>query len=293
MIAAIFWNLAKPIAAVWFHQSLWLALVGLLVGTVAWRLWERQIKQIKQWNHELALLRKQLDSAQDQFAIQAQTSAALKEQEISNVQHYQITIRNLEEELSIVTGGYKVKINELEQEKNSLAQCIDDLNELLNSVGEENESHLIAKEELLEQNGSLATENASLITQSDQLKTENEQLKKRNEDLTAKVNRLRHSMPDELLSSFLPNVEFLRDSIDTLWTEVHSPGRLLKQIQEISEGTAVRAERIEGTNAWLKQRVQHHWRIYFRRCGGARCQVYVAPKRSQDADLEWIKKYLC
>lgn len=162
-------GLTVAIAAVWFHHSLWIAMIGLLMGTVAWRLWERQIKQTKQWNREVTSLQKQLDAAQNQFATQAQTMAALQGQVISSVKPYQITISNLEEKLRTVTEAYKVKVSQIEQEKNSLTRRIDELNDFLNSVGKENQDHLSAKRELSEQNFALKSENNQLKIENDQL----------------------------------------------------------------------------------------------------------------------------
>lgn len=122
------------------------------------------------------------------------------------------------------------------------------------------------------------------------IQKENKQILKQNEDLQAKkedeVNRKkREYVSQETLAILLPQIEFLQGSLDILWYELRHPTKLLKDLVDIENW---KAQRLRGAKSWLEIHLQHEWRLYYRKCENSVYQVYIAHKKTQEKDIDWL-----
>lgn len=91
----------------------------------------------------------------------------------------------------------------------------------------------------------------------------------------------------ELLGLFLPQVEFLDGSLDTLWREMRNPLDVLRDLTRLGE---LKAKRVRKAEDWLERRIDDKWRLYFRKCEDSTWQVLIAHKNTQEADIEWLSR---
>jgi len=94
------------------------------------------------------------------------------------------------------------------------------------------------------------------------------------------------------IHALMPNVEFLRSSLDFAWNnfsnqEIDNIFKALKMM----DSPNMRAERVEGTNGWKEYHPDRvDWRIYFRRRKDKQYQVLISDKDTQEKrDFDWLK----
>jgi hypothetical protein len=97
----------------------------------------------------------------------------------------------------------------------------------------------------------------------------------------------------EVLQVLLPEVDFLRDSLDVITRELESFGPVLRELRSIASAAADhKAERVEGVSHWKERRFhtgqKHDGRLYFRKDDGS-WVVLVSFKDSQRQDIEYLK----
>lgn len=94
----------------------------------------------------------------------------------------------------------------------------------------------------------------------------------------------------EVLRILLPNVEFMRDSLEILTTEAQNREPTLQLLQQVCyDPAAVRAKRVESVPDFLERHVSGDGRLYFRRGPGSRIEVLVSNKDSQPRDLRYLR----
>lgn len=91
----------------------------------------------------------------------------------------------------------------------------------------------------------------------------------------------------ELLRFFLPQIEFVDGSLDTLWREMRDPLGVLRDLTRLGE---LKAKRVRKAEAWLEKHIDNKWRLYFRKCEDSTWQVLIAHKNTQEADIEWLSR---
>lgn len=90
----------------------------------------------------------------------------------------------------------------------------------------------------------------------------------------------------------LPNVEFLRSSLDFAWNNFSNPEMesILDAVRQI-ESPNMRAERVKSASDWKEYHSERvTWRIYFRQCKNKQFQVLISDKDAQEKrDWDWLK----
>jgi DNA repair exonuclease SbcCD ATPase subunit len=90
----------------------------------------------------------------------------------------------------------------------------------------------------------------------------------------------------------LPNIEFLRSSLDFAWNNFSNleMERILSAVQQI-ESPHMRAERVKSAPDWKEYHSERvTWRIYFRQCKSKQYQVLISDKDTQEKrDWDWLK----
>lgn len=93
----------------------------------------------------------------------------------------------------------------------------------------------------------------------------------------------------EMLSIFLPRIEFLGGSLDTLWREMQNPITVLRKLHHLPKLKG-KAKRVRSANEWLEIHISREWRLYFRKCEDSKYQVLLSHKNTQKADIDWLKR---
>lgn len=117
--------------------------------------------------------------------------------------------------------------------------------------------------------------------------------------LEAQIHELRRAQPQELekgnaeylfrelLGFFLPQIEFLDGSLDTLWREMRDPLDVLRDLTRLGE---LKARRVRKAEDWLERHIDSKWRLYFRKCEDSKWQVLISHKNTQDTDINWLSR---
>lgn len=166
----------------------------------------------------------------------------------------------------------------------TLAKREDELNSLLNEFDRE-----------LEEKAQLTEKLTALKEQNDELLAENSRLVAKEE---AVLQARRKGKPlkelfQSLIEVFLPNISFLRGSLDTLWHEVPDPVDVVRLLATLDRVKGKRVRSTEETGKWFERRFQGNWRLYYKRCDDERYKVLISHKGTQDADIEWLKSVDC
>ena len=95
---------------------------------------------------------------------------------------------------------------------------------------------------------------------------------------------------DKLLSDFLPNLQFTRDSTKRLLV-THTRKPLFSELRELNDAPqSVRGEIIRNAKGWRELRPTRDQRIYYRRSPDNRAyEVLIGDKNSQSKDMKWMK----
>lgn len=181
---------------------------------------------------------------------------ALKPEDVAQLrQDYEDVIESLrreleekEAELASWIGNFEPEIQEKEQR----------INDLENKVA------------ILEE------EKRQLIDQFQETRATREVEKGSSEDLFRKA-----------LALFLPHIEFLAGSFDTLWREMQDPIGVLQELTNLAEA---RAKRVRRAEEWLEKHIEGDWRLYYRKCEGSKYQVFISHKNTQEADIDWLRR---
>ncbi|MER3544348.1 MAG: hypothetical protein C4311_07015 [Chloroflexota bacterium] len=124
-------------------------------------------------------------------------------------------------------------------------------------------------------------------------------VEKENRQLKAQIHELRSAQPQELESGnaeylfrellrfFLPQVEFLDGSLDTLWREMRDPLGVLRDLTRPGE---LKAKRVRKAEDWLERHIDSKWRLYFRKCEDSKWQVLISHKNTQNTDINWLSR---
>ena len=90
----------------------------------------------------------------------------------------------------------------------------------------------------------------------------------------------------------LPNIEFLRSSLDFAWNNFSNQEMesILNAVRQI-ESPNMRAERVKSAPDWKEYHSERvTWRIYFRQCKNKQFQVLISDKDTQEKrDWDWLK----
>lgn len=141
----------------------------------------------------------------------------------------------------------------------------------------------------------------------DARKKEIDQLQDQVEELRAANNALKSSAesrgtrssgsiePREMFKILLPQVEFLRGSMDILLVQTKDPHRVLRDIERIAHGAKdLKAKRVASASNWQELRFsmetgRESGRLYFCR-SGEKVQVLLSTKQEQEQDIEYLKR---
>lgn len=108
-----------------------------------------------------------------------------------------------------------------------------------------------------------------------------------------KRNKIFDSLFNSMMQIFLPNVTFIRDSIDILQNEVENYSVALSKIMEINTDKLYKAKKIKTLDKWFEIHFntgqKDDGRIYFKRLG-ENLQILVSYKKSQKEDIEYLRK---
>ncbi len=99
----------------------------------------------------------------------------------------------------------------------------------------------------------------------------------------------------QVIQKLLPNLCFLRGSLDELWYEVPNLPRAVEELAKLSRGELKGdlIDRAAGSTRWWETHLQNHWRIYFKKCQDGHYKVLVSHKGNQEEDIEWLKTMDC
>ncbi len=132
---------------------------------------------------------------------------------------------------------------------------------------------------------------ASLIKERDCYISE---LQANQESIVTKARDNSQPLLFSVVNALLPNVEFLRSSLDFIWINFSNQEieNIIKAIKSI-DGPNMRGKKVESTYGWgwkecHAERVD--WRIYFRQCHNKQFQVLISDKATQDKrDWDWLR----
>ncbi|MEM9906315.1 MAG: hypothetical protein AAF921_14955 [Cyanobacteria bacterium P01_D01_bin.44] len=161
----------------------------------------------------------------------------------------------------------------------------------------------------------LVNENQQLKTQKDYLACEKEKIKtvlqqlesqcesqsKSIDQLSCQLEKIRADFLNKFALSItvlLPNLIFLRSSIELIDSDSDNFPSLLSQLKAISDGDFSGSQKVKATNnEWRECRVKsiRMMRIYFRQCNSEsfRYQILISIKKdnkTQHRDFEWLKR---
>lgn len=124
------------------------------------------------------------------------------------------------------------------------------------------------------------------------------QLKKsRENDRLRKIsNRLNEEIP-RLLETLLPDLQFEGQSMKVLWRHLYNPQAVLHLLQRLQQDKGLaEAKRVQGVQHWMEVHFSSgksmDGRLYFSQQGN-RMHVLICRKKTQAADIRYIKEHLC
>jgi chromosome segregation ATPase len=234
-----------------------------------------------------------------------QSEAVQKNKEIENAKRlYELEIKNLQSNLS----SAKSELEQNAQTVNELRQQIKDSFNLDDVASLENQYKAQVKEiELQLQNAKQELKDyidnfqgelnrrdieiASLIKERDGYISE---IQSNQESIATRARDDSQSLFFSAVNALLPNVEFLRSSLDFVWNNFSNQEieNIFKAIK-LMDSPNMRAEKVESTSGWgwkeyHPERVD--WRIYFRQCKNKQYQVLISDKDTQEKrDWDWLK----
>lgn len=163
------------------------------------------------------------------------------------------------------------------------------LDEWIENFGVENER-------LKEENSRLKGEIEALKAQIRSLQKQGSESDGNRDPARRQIRRQWAQEIQSVIEGLLPEVEFLRDSIDVITRELHSYRPVLLTLRRIvTESNEVRAERLEAAREYKELRFStgqnDDGRIYFKQDGKRkRWVVLVSLKASQKRDIEYLKR---
>ncbi|MDN5293189.1 MAG: hypothetical protein PWQ91_413 [Eubacteriales bacterium] len=195
------------------------------------------------------------------------------------------------EEIAKIREEYEGIVRDRQRLAEKLAKTENELNSLLSEYDrevQERDRKIVALEERC----------ADLQGQVDELAAENARLATEKEKMEAVLETRRKGKPLKdlfcrMFEVFLPNVCFLRGSLDTLWHEVPDPVDAVRVLTTLDQLKGKRVRSTEETGKWLERRFQGDWRLYYKRCDDGRYKVLISHKKTQDTDIEWLKSVDC
>lgn len=154
-------------------------------------------------------------------------------------------------------------------------------------------------QEFIEQEQHTRLHRTALEDQLAALQTElNLQLKKAREtDRLRKIdNRLNQEIP-RLLETLLPDLQFEGQSMKVLWRHLYDPQSILEMLQRLQRDKGLaEAKRVQGVPYWMEAHFSSgksmDGRLYFSQQGN-RIHVLICRKKTQAADIRYIKEHLC
>ncbi|MCX7918424.1 MAG: hypothetical protein N3A72_02215 [bacterium] len=207
-------------------------------------------------------------------------------------------IRKLEEQLleiqKAVPGTERSSeiIEKLRVENSRLNQEYENKSDELNKYIKTFDSELKDKQKEID---NLLMENTKLQTQLNSLNLKIEQLVKQYSEahITPEKN-VRGKNPNDLfrdmLRVFLPQIDFMPGTIDTLWSEIKDPIEVLQDIRALSTGN-IKGKRVEGTHKWFERKdIDYDYRFYYRQCKDGMWKVFIGQKKTQKLDVERLKQ---
>jgi hypothetical protein len=103
-----------------------------------------------------------------------------------------------------------------------------------------------------------------------------------------------------MLSAFLPNIEFLRDSLDCFtveFSDVQAVCRALLDLGQATRGMPPQWKALQGVPGWIEKSkiangTDSQGRVYARLVDGpaGRWQVLISHKSEQSRDIEWLRR---
>lgn len=168
------------------------------------------------------------------------------------------------------------------------------------------------RDKLEEEKDKLENESIGYLYESDNLRDETRQKEARVEmlkcqldqkqdelDSQKRAKRIQEASTSEpfreigqIIKCLLPDIEFLRDSLEILLYEVQGYHQAIKKLHEISyRPETVRAENFECAPGFRELHFGKDGRIYFRRGTSEGIKVLVSTKHQQREDERYLKKY--
>lgn len=97
-----------------------------------------------------------------------------------------------------------------------------------------------------------------------------------------------------VIEILLPDVDFLRDSLDVITLELKNFERVLRELRNLCSAPAsIKGERVESASQWREKHFstgqKDDGRLYFKKDGG-KWRVFVSFKDSQKQDINYLKK---
>lgn len=207
------------------------------------------------------------------------------------VLHQQLLEELVEEEKSI-QQQWEQKTRHLHAQ---LAQLKKDNHELAERAMVYDSLH----QEFIEQEQQTRLHQSALEDQLASLQTElNLQLKKAREtDRLRKIdNRLNQEIP-RLLATLLPDLQFEGQSMKVLWRHLYDPQAVLQMLQRLQRDKGLaEAKRVQGVPYWMEAHFSSgrsmDGRLYFSQQGD-QIHVLICRKKTQAADIRYLKEHLC
>jgi DNA repair exonuclease SbcCD ATPase subunit len=216
---------------------------------------EKDQAELQEYREKVQHLELRLRQIQE-TALKPEDVARLRQDYEDTIQSLRQELRRKESELAWWVDNFEPEIQEREQKITDLEKHLLDLQNTI-AVMEENKRQLI------------------------------DQFEKR---VTREVG-LEKGDPEYLfrgmLSLFLPNIEFLAGSLDTLWREMQDPLDVLKVLANLPR---LKAKRVQRAKEWLEIHIDSEWRLYYRQTEDARYQVLISHKNTQEGDIDWLRR---
>lgn len=200
------------------------------------------------------------------------------------------TVENLFENVYGVLSN-EARTKRLEQEKNNLET-------VLKQAESDKDALLRESVDILDESGNLKERIRQKDAEIESLKYQLEQ-KQEALDSQKRAQRIQESTAfdivkevRQIITSLLPNVEFLRDSLEFLSSMALNKNQALSLLQEIRYSPEkVKAKKFESTPGFRELHFGGDGRIYFRTDNNKRILVLVSNKDQQKEDERYLKKH--
>ncbi len=251
---------------------------------------------------EILKLKKNFATQQEAYESQLQLQAENYSLEMANqAQDFHQAIADLEQRIASQTQVKERLEQKLQREKElslasqkKLRENNRDIDEILESLEKSQQDVLHHKEvEISQLKAQLQEYAVNLEQQRVDLFNLQQQSSSRQ---PTQGDHLNAEQIQTLVSTLLPEITLLRDSLNVLVDQPENLAALIKALKDILEGQAYAAKKVRATdNKWTECRVPHInlMRLYYQKCKKAPgYQVLISPKKnqkSQDQDYEWLK----